>query len=49
MPTLCPFLTVPCQVGLQFVIVALIGHTLSYFETIIMVDGNIFVLRKIEL
>ena len=40
MPTLCPFLTVPCQVGLQSVIVAFLGHTLSLCETIIIVDDN---------
>ena len=40
MPTLCPFLTVPCRVGLQAVIVAFLGHTLSFFETIIIVDGK---------
>ena len=40
MPTLCPFLTVPCHVGLQSVIVAFLGHTLSFFETIIIVDDN---------
>ena len=43
MPTLCPFLTTPCRVGLQSVIVAFLGHTLSFFETIIIVDDNIFV------
>ena len=36
MPTLCPFLTVPCRVGLQSVIVAFLVHTLSCFETIII-------------
>ena len=40
MPTLCPFLTVPRRVGLQSVIVAFIGNTLSFFETIIIVDNN---------
>ena len=49
MPTLCPFLTVPCRVGLQSVIVAFLGPTLSFFETIISVDGNTIVLHKIEL
>ena len=47
MPTLCPFLTVPC-VGLQSVIVAFPGHTLSLFETIIIVDDNAIVFHKIE-
>ena len=46
-PTLCPFLTVP-WVGLQFVSMAFLGHTLSIFETIIIVDDNTIVLRKIE-
>ena len=49
MPTLCTFLTVPCRVGLQSVIVAFLGHTLSFFETIIIVDDNTIVLHKIEL
>ena len=40
MPTLCPFLTVPRLVGLQSVIVVFLGHTLSFFETIIIVDDN---------
>ena len=48
MPTLCPFLMVP-WVGLQSVIMAFIGHTLSFFETIIIVDDNTIVLHKIEL
>ena len=48
MPTLCPFLTVPYQVGLQPVIVAFLGHTPSFFETIIIVDYNTIVLHKIE-
>ena len=48
MPTLCPFLTVTCPVGLQSVIVAFLGHTISFFETII-VDDNTIVLHKIEL
>ena len=48
MPTLCPFLTVP-WVGLQSVIVAFLGHTLSFFETIIIVDDNTIVLHKIKL
>ena len=48
MPTLCPFLTVPL-VGLQSVIMAFLGHTLSFFETIIIVDDNSIVLQKIEL
>ena len=41
MPTLCPFLTVPCQVGLQSVNEAFLGHTLSFFDTIIIVGDNI--------
>ena len=48
MPTLCPFLTVP-RVGLQSVIMAFLGHTLSYCETIIIVDDNTIVLYKSEL
>ena len=48
MYTVCPFLTVQ-WVGLQSVIVAFLGHILSFFETIIIVDDNIIVLHKIEL
>ena len=48
MPTLCPFLTVP-WVGLQSVIMAFLGLTLSFFETMIMVDDNTILLYKIEL
>ena len=48
MPTLCPFLTVP-WVGLQSVIMTFLGHALSVFETIIIVDDNTIVLHKIEL
>ena len=48
MPTLCPFLTLP-WVGLQSVSMAFLGHTLSFFETIIIVDDNTIVLHKIEL
>ena len=48
MPTLCAFLKVP-WVGLQSVIVAFLGHTLSFFETIIIVDDNTIVLHKIGL
>ena len=48
MPSLCPFLTVP-WVGLQSVIMAFLGRTLSFSETIIIVDGNTIVLHKIEL
>ena len=48
MPTLFPFLTVQ-WVGLQSVIVAFLGHTLSFFETIIIVDDNTIVLHKIEI
>ena len=48
MPTLCPFLTVPCGVGLQSVVVAFLGHTLSFFGTIVIVDDNTIVLNKIE-
>ena len=40
MPTLRPFLTVSCPVGLLSVIIAFIGHTLSFFETIIIVDDK---------
>ena len=48
MPTLCSFLTVP-WVGLRSVIMAFLGHTLSFFETIIIFDENTIVLPKIEL
>ena len=48
MPSLCHFLTVP-WVGLKSVIIAFLGHTLSFFETIIIVDDNTIVLHKIEL
>ena len=48
MPSLNPFLMVP-WVGLQSVIMAFLGHTLSFFETIIIVDDNTIVLHKIEL
>ena len=48
MPSLCPFLTVP-WVGLRSVIMAFLGYTLSFFETIIIVDDNTIVLHKIEL
>ena len=48
MPTLRPSLTVP-WVGLKSVIVAILGHTLSVFEIIIVVDDNTSVLHKIEL
>ena len=46
MPTFCPFLTVPCRVGLQSVTVAFLGHTLFYFETIIKVDDNTIERKK---
>ena len=48
MPTLCPFLTVP-WVGLLSVIVAFIGHSISFFNTIIIVDVNTIALHKIGL
>ena len=48
MPTLCPFLAV-AWVGLQSVIMAFLGHTLSFFETIKIFDENTIVLHKIEL
>ena len=48
MPSLCPFLPVP-WVGLQIAIMAFLGHTRSYLETIIVVDDNTIVLHKIEL
>ena len=48
MPTLYPFLGVP-WVGLQSMIMAFLGHTLSFFETIIIVDDSTIVLNKIEL
>ena len=38
MPTLCPFLAVPCRVGLHSVVVAVLAYTLSLFETIIIVE-----------
>ena len=49
MPTMCPFLTVPRWVNQQSEIVVLLGHTLSFFETIIIVNDNTIVLHKIEL
>ena len=49
MPTLFPFPTVPWRVGLQSVIVAFLGHTLSFYETIIIVDDNTIVLHTIKL
>ena len=48
MPTSCPFLTVP-WVGLQSVIMAFLGHSLSFFENIIIVDDNTIVLHQIKL
>ena len=48
MPTLCPFLTVP-KVWMQSVIIAFLDHTLSFFETIKIVDDHSIVLHKIEL
>ena len=48
MPSLCTFLAVP-WVGLQSVIMAFPGQTLSFFEIIIVVDDNTIVLHKIEL
>ena len=48
MPTLCPFLMVP-WVDMQSVIVAFHGHTLSFFETMIIVGDKTIVLHKIEL
>ena len=47
MPTLCHFLAV-LWVGLQSVIVAFLGHTLSFFETIVIVDDNTIVLHKLN-
>ena len=47
MPNLCPFLTVP-WLGLLSVIMAFFGHTLSFFETIIIFDDNTIVLHQIE-
>ena len=47
MSNLCPFLAVP-WVGLQSVIMAFLGHTLSFFEAIIIVDDNTIVFHKIE-
>ena len=49
MPTLYPFLTVPRRVGMQSVIMAFLGHTLYFFETIMIVDDNPIILHKIEL
>ena len=37
------------MVGLQSVIMGFLGHTLSFFETIIIIDDNTIVLHKIEL
>ena len=50
MPSLLPFLMVP-WVSLQSVIMAFLGHTVSFFETIIhvVVDDNTVVLYKIGL
>ena len=48
MHSLCPFLTV-AWVGLQSVTMAFLGHTLTFFETTIIVDDNNIVLHKIEL
>ena len=48
MPSLCPLLTVQ-WVGLQSVIMALLGNTLSFFKTKTIVDDNTIVLHKIEL
>ena len=47
-PTMCPFLTVT-WVGLQSVIVAFLGHTLSFYKTIIIADDKTIVLHKIIL
>ena len=44
MPTLCLFLAVP-WVDLQSVFVTFLAHTLSFFETIIIVDDNTIVLH----
>ena len=44
----CPLLKVP-WVGLQSVIIAFLGNTLSFFETKITVDDKTIVLHKIEL
>ena len=49
MPTLYPFLTVPCRFGLQSVIVAFLCQTLFFFENIRFVDDKTIVLHKIEL
>ena len=48
MPSLCPFLTVP-WVGLQSVIMAFLGPTLFFFETIISFDDDTIELHMIEL
>ena len=48
MPSLCTFLTVP-WVGLQSVIMAFLGHALTFSETIIIVDDKTIVLHKIGL
>ena len=47
MPSLCPFLMVP-WVGLQSLIMAFLGHTLLFSETIIIGDDNTIVLHKIK-
>ena len=48
MPSLCHFLTVP-RVSLQSMIMAFLGHTLSFFVTLIIVDDNTIVLHKIDI
>ena len=49
MLTLCPFLTMPCLVVMESVIVAFLGHTPSFFETIKIVVDSTIVLHTIEL
>ena len=49
MPTLCPFVTVSCRVGLQSVIVAFLGHTLSFFFEINMNSIGTTYIRASEL
>ena len=44
MPMLCLFLAVP-RVGWQSVIVAFLGHTLSFFEATIISEDNTVVLQ----
>ena len=44
MPNLCSFLAVQ-WVDLQSVLMTFLGHTLSFFETIIIIDDNTIALH----